>query len=70
MAVICCCAVIFDGYDLSAFATTIPALLEYEAWDLDPVQTVLIASYAFMGMLVGTLICGLATDLLGRRAGC
>lgn len=67
VAVICCCAVIFDGYDLSVFATTIPALLEYEAWDLDPAQTGLIASYAFMGMLVGTLICGLATDLLGRR---
>lgn len=67
VAVICCCAVIFDGYDLSVFATTIPALLEYEPWNLDEAQAGVIASYAFMGMLVGTLICGLATDLLGRR---
>lgn len=67
VAVICCCAVIFDGYDLSVFGTTIPALLEYEAWNLDAARAGVIASYAFMGMLVGTLICGLATDLLGRR---
>ncbi|MBB3052051.1 AAHS family benzoate transporter-like MFS transporter [Prauserella isguenensis] len=67
VAVICCCAVIFDGYDLSVFATTIPALLEYEPWNLDEARAGVIASYAFMGMLVGTLICGLATDLLGRR---
>ncbi|WAC57500.1 MFS transporter [Gordonia sp. SL306] len=65
--VICCIAVIFDGYDLSVFATTIPSLLDYEPWNLDAARTGLIASYAFMGMLVGTLICGFATDLLGRR---
>ncbi|MFW0783483.1 aromatic acid/H+ symport family MFS transporter [Gordonia sp. CPCC 206044] len=65
--IVCCIAVIFDGYDLSVFATTIPSLLDYEPWDLDAAQTGLIASYAFMGMLVGTLICGFATDLLGRR---
>lgn len=67
VAVICCLAVIFDGYDLSVFATTIPSLLEYEPWGLDAAQVGVIASYAFMGMLVGTLICGFATDLLGRR---
>ncbi len=65
--IICCIAVIFDGYDLSVFATTIPSLLDYEPWHLDAAQVGLIASYAFMGMLVGTLICGFATDLLGRR---
>lgn len=65
--VICCIAVIFDGYDLSVFATTIPSLLDYRPWDLDAAETGLIASYAFMGMLVGTLICGFATDLIGRR---
>lgn len=67
VAVICCCAVIFDGYDLSVYATTIPSLLEYEPWGLDAARAGVIASYAFMGMLFGTLICGFATDLLGRR---
>ncbi|MEV4643540.1 aromatic acid/H+ symport family MFS transporter [Saccharopolyspora sp. NPDC049357] len=67
VAVICCVAVIFDGYDLSVFATTIPSLLEYEPWRLEAAQAGVIASYAFMGMLVGTLICGFATDVLGRR---
>lgn len=67
VAVICCCAVVFDGYDLSVFATAIPSLLDYEPWGLDAARAGVIASYAFMGMLVGTLICGFATDLLGRR---
>ncbi|NKQ54011.1 aromatic acid/H+ symport family MFS transporter [Amycolatopsis sp. K13G38] len=67
VAAICCLAVIFDGYDLSVFATTIPSLLDYKAWHLDAAGAGVIASYAFMGMLVGTLICGFATDLLGRR---
>jgi MFS transporter, AAHS family, benzoate transport protein len=67
VATICACAVMFDGYDLSVFATTIPALLEYEPWGLDAAQVGVIASYALMGMLVGTLVCGIATDLLGRR---
>lgn len=67
VAVICGCAVMFDGYDLSVFGTTIPALLAYEPWGLDAAQVGVIASYALMGMLVGTLACGVATDLLGRR---
>jgi AAHS family benzoate transporter-like MFS transporter len=67
VAVICGCAVMFDGYDLSVFGTTIPALLAYEPWGLDAAQVGVIASYALMGMLVGTLVCGVATDLLGRR---
>src|SRR5699024_6782213 len=67
ITIICCCAVIFDGYDLSMFATVIPSLLGYEQWDLGAAQVGMIASCAFMGMLVGTLICGAATDLLGRR---
>lgn len=67
VAVICCCAVVFDGYDLSVYATTLPAILETEPWGLDAAEAGVIASYAFMGMLVGTLICGFATDVLGRR---
>lgn len=67
VAVVCCCAVLFDGYDLSVYATTIPSLLQYESWGLDAARAGVIASYAFVGMLVGTLICGFATDLLGRR---
>lgn len=67
VAVICCCAVVFDGYDMSVFGTTIPALLGYQPWSLDVAQLGVIASYALVGMLVGTLLCGFATDLLGRR---
>ena len=44
VAVICGCAVMFDGYDLSVFGTTIPALLAYETWGLDAAQVGVIAS--------------------------
>lgn len=67
VATLCACAIMFDGYDLSVFGTTIPALLAYEPWGLDAAQVGVIASAALMGMLVGTLVCGIATDLLGRR---
>ncbi|PXY35443.1 MFS transporter [Prauserella flavalba] len=67
VGLICFIAVVFDGYDLVVYGTTIPALLEYEPWGLDAAEAGMIASYALIGMLLGTLISGFATDLLGRR---
>lgn len=67
VAVICLVTVVFDGYDLIVFGTTIPSLLAYEPWSLDAAQLGVIAGYAMIGMLLGTLLSGFATDLLGRR---
>src|SRR5688572_3426446 len=64
---ICWATIIFDGYDLIVFGAVVPSLLEYEAWGLDAKQAGAIGSYALVGMLVGALISGTVTDLVGRR---
>jgi AAHS family benzoate transporter-like MFS transporter len=63
----CCLIIVFDGYDVSVFGTTIPVLLKYEPWHLDAAGAGLIASLALVGLLLGSLLCGFATDLLGRK---
>lgn len=67
IAALCALVLVFDGYDVSVFATTIPALLHYEAWGLNADELGVIASLALIGMLVGSMLCGFATDLLGRK---
>ena len=64
---ICWATIIFDGYDLIVFGAVVPSLLEYEPWGLDAKQAGAIGSYALVGMLVGALISGTVTDLVGRR---
>jgi MFS transporter, AAHS family, benzoate transport protein len=63
---LCGFAVGFDGYDLVVYGTVIPALLEYQAWGLTPERVGVIGSYAIIGMLVGALLAGTVTDIMGR----
>ncbi|MCE0764586.1 MFS transporter [Pseudonocardia kujensis] len=67
IAAFCALVLVFDGYDVSVFATTIPALLQYEPWGLNAAELGFIASLALIGMLIGSLLCGFATDVLGRK---
>lgn len=64
---LCGFAVGFDGYDLIVYGTVVPALLEYQAWGLTPERVGVIGSYAIIGMLVGALLAGTVTDMIGRR---
>ncbi len=64
---LCGFAVGFDGYDLIVYGTVIPALLQYEAWGLTAPQLGVIGSYAIIGMLIGALLAGTVTDIIGRR---
>ncbi len=64
---LCGFAVGFDGYDLIVFGTVIPALLQYEPWGLTAPQLGVIGSYAVIGMLIGALLAGTVTDIIGRR---
>jgi AAHS family benzoate transporter-like MFS transporter len=59
--------ILFDGYDLIVYGAVVPALLRYEPWGLTPTDAGLIGSYALIGMLVGALVAGAVTDLVGRR---
>jgi MFS transporter, AAHS family, benzoate transport protein len=64
---ICWATIVFDGYDLIAFGSVVPDLLRYRAWHLDAAQAGQIGSLALVGMLIGALVVGTLTDLLGRR---
>ncbi|WP_217214925.1 aromatic acid/H+ symport family MFS transporter [Streptomyces sp. AC550_RSS872] len=64
---LCFAVIVFDGYDLIVYGATVPALLQYKDWGLTPVQAGVIGSYALIGMLVGALIAGAVTDVVGRR---
>jgi AAHS family benzoate transporter-like MFS transporter len=60
-------AIVFDGYDLIVYGSAVPKLLEYQAWDLTPTQAGAIGSYALVGAIIGAVMTGPLTDLLGRR---
>lgn len=64
---VCFSAIIFDGYDLIIYGSTIPALLEYEPWSIATAQAGAIGSYALLGMFFGAILAGTLTDRFGRR---
>lgn len=64
---LCFVAIVFDGYDLIIYGAIVPALLEYNPWELTPVETGAYGSYALAGMFFGALIVGYLTDKVGRR---
>ncbi|WP_328770159.1 MFS transporter [Streptomyces sp. NBC_00286] len=64
---LCFAVIMFDGYDLIVYGATVPALMQYEPWGLTAPEAGVIGSYALVGMLVGALVAGVATDAVGRR---
>lgn len=64
---VCFLAIVFDGYDLIIFGSTIPSLLEYKEWALTPDEAGYLASSALLGMLFGAIASGPLADRFGRR---
>ncbi|GHG78665.1 MFS transporter [Streptomyces glebosus] len=62
---LCGLSITFDGYDLVVFGTTVPSLLK--EWQISPAEAGTLASLALVGMLIGALLVGTLTDVLGRR---
>lgn len=62
---LCGLSITFDGYDLVVFGTTVPSLLQ--EWRISPAEAGTLASLALVGMLIGALLVGTLTDILGRR---
>lgn len=60
-------AIVFDGYDLIVYGSTVPALLAYRDWGLTAGEVGAIGSYALIGMFVGALASGSLADRFGRR---
>lgn len=67
VTLLCWLIVVFDGYDLIVYGTTIPHLMKEPGWELSASTAGLIGSLAFAGMLVGALGAGHLADRLGRR---
>lgn len=67
VTLLCWLIVVFDGYDLIVYGTTIPPLLKEPGWHLTPATAGFVGSLAFAGMLVGALGAGYLADRLGRR---
>lgn len=63
---LCWLIVVYDGYDLIIYGTTIDSLLA-EDWGLTTDSAGWLGSVAFLGMLVGALCGGAVADILGRR---
>jgi AAHS family benzoate transporter-like MFS transporter len=63
----CWFAILADGYDLGIYGAVLPKLLEYQEWGLTPAKAGVIASYALVGMLIGAILVGTITDLIGRK---
>lgn len=64
---LCFLVLTLEGYDLIVFGSTVPALLAYGPWALEPARVGLLGSVAVAGMLVGALVAGVVTDVVGRR---
>ncbi|MCG5221126.1 MFS transporter [Streptosporangium sp. KLBMP 9127] len=65
---ICSATIIIDGYDLIVYGTVVPTLADGSAeWTLGTAEIGRIGSYALIGMLIGAMVIGTITDLVGRR---
>ncbi|MFY0544564.1 MFS transporter [Brevibacillus sp. H7] len=64
---ICWFCILSEGYDLGIYGAVLPKLLEYSEWSMTPVQAGAIGSYALIGMLLGAVLVGTLTDLIGRK---
>jgi AAHS family benzoate transporter-like MFS transporter len=64
---VCWMAILFEGYDVGVMGAVLPALAEYKAWALTPMQLGVLGSYALAGMFVGSFAVGMLSDMLGRR---
>lgn len=64
---VCFVAIVFDGYDLIVYGSTVPALLQYKPWGLTAGDVGAIGSYALVGMFFGALFAGAMADRFGRR---
>ncbi|WP_426986273.1 MFS transporter [Pseudarthrobacter sp. Y6] len=69
VAFVICVALLFDGYDLVVYGTVLPGLLAdpSQIGAFDAAAAGVLGSWALVGVLVGSLICGAVGDFFGRR---
>lgn len=69
MSVVATCLAIttLDGLDLIMFGAVLPTLLEEKQWGMTAASAGFIGSLSLVGMLVGAMLAGYLTDIVGRR---
>lgn len=65
VAFLCAAVLVLEGFDLGAMAFTLPAISD--AWHLKPAAFTAALTAASVGLFLGSLICGLLGDRLGRK---
>ena len=67
--VLFCCwlAILSEGYDVGVLGAVLPALAQYKEWGLTPLALGALGAYALVGMLLGALLIGTLSDLVGRK---
>lgn len=62
-------ALLFDGYDLTVYGTVLSTLLNdpSQIGAIDAATAGALGSYALVGVLLGSLLCGVIGDRFGRR---
>src|SRR3984957_16471189 len=66
-AFLCFFVLVLEGYALVAMSFTLPTLSE--VWHLKPVAFALALAMGNVGLLLGSLGCGVLGDRLGRKPG-
>ena len=61
----CIFLILFDGYDLVVYGAVIPTLSQ--EWGTAPSVLGLIGSLTLVGGLIGSLVCGIVADKVGRK---
>lgn len=64
-AFLCFLVLVLEGYDLGAMAFTLPTLSD--AWHLKPVAFTPALTAGSIGLFLGSLLCGVLGDRLGRK---
>ncbi|MDE8649348.1 MFS transporter [Rhodococcus qingshengii] len=64
---LCFLGLSFEGYDLVVYGTVLPQLISSDDWNIGPTQAGLIGTVTVIGMLIGSIISGTLSDIIGRR---
>ncbi len=64
---LCWIAVLLDGFDLVVLGAAIPSILDDGGFGADAGTITVISTAGLVGMTIGALIIGTATDIVGRR---
>ena len=63
--IVCWLFVVFDGYDLIVYGTVLPSL--QDEWGISAATAGTLGSLAFLGMMIGAVLAGRLSDLIGRK---